>query len=222
MGWLRTLIIVYTVLFSSYAIGGEQMIKLPKPKLEGKVSVEEAISKRRSVREFKGKALTLDEISQLLWAAQGMTDPRGYRAAPSAGALYPLEVYLVTREVEGLEPGVYKYHVQSHSLTQIQKAKEGMNPIYELYQAALSQECIRRAHINMVFGAVFERTTTKYRERGYRYVYMEAGHAAQNVLLQAEALGLGGVVVGAFYDEMVRSALSMAAEPVYIISIGRK
>ena len=198
------------------------MIQLPKPKLEGKVSVEEAISKRRSVREFKGKALSLEEASQLLWAAQGITDPRGLRAAPSAGALYPLETYLVIRDVEGIEPGVYKYHVKSHSLSIITKAKEGKNPVYELYQAALSQECIRRAHINIVFGAVYERTTSKYRERGYRYVYMEAGHAAQNVLLQAEALGLGGVVVGAFYDDMVKSVLSMTAEPVYIISVGRR
>jgi len=198
------------------------MIQLPKPKLEGKVSVEEAISKRRSLREFKGKALSIEEVGQLLWAAQGITHPAGYRAAPSAGALYPLEVYLVVRDVEGLEPGVYKYHVKTHSLTIVTKASPGKSPVYELYQAALSQECIQRAHINIVLGAVFERTTSKYRERGYRYVYMEAGHAAQNVLLQAEALGLGGVVVGAFYDEMVRSALSMAAEPVYIISVGRR
>jgi len=198
------------------------MIALPKPKLEGKVSVEEAIAKRRSLREFKGKALTLQEVSQLLWAAQGITHPAGYRAAPSAGALYPLELYLVIRDVEGLEPGVYKYHVKTHSISLVIKATQGKNPVYELYQAALSQGCIQRAHINIVIGAVFERTTGKYRERGYRYVYMEAGHAAQNVLLQAEALGLGGVVVGAFYDEMVRSALSMAAEPVYIISVGRR
>ncbi|MFN3533920.1 MAG: SagB/ThcOx family dehydrogenase [Desulfatiglandales bacterium] len=194
------------------------MIRLPGPKFRGDVSLEEAIKRRRSVRNFQKGQLSLEEISQLLWAAQGITDPKGYRSAPSAGALYPLEVYLVVGEVKGLESGVYKYENRNHGLIKIR----GGDPASELYRAALMQDWVLRAQANLVFGAVFERTTSKYRERGFRYVYMEAGHAAQNVLLQAEALGLGGVVVGAFYDEQVKKALAMEEEPIYIISLGRR
>ncbi len=216
LSWVVALFL--SMFLAETAKGGGDMIRLPEPKFKGDMSVEEAIKRRRSVRNFKKGQLSLEEISQLLWAAQGITDPKGYRSAPSAGALYPLEVYLVVGEVKGLESGVYKYENRSHALIKIR----GGDPASELYRAALMQDWVLRAQANLVFGAVFERTTSKYRERGFRYVYMEAGHAAQNVLLEAEALGLGGVVVGAFYDEQVKKALSMEEEPIYIISLGRR
>ena len=190
------------------SIGGEEVgelegeILLPLPRLKGEMSVEEAISRRRSVREYTDEPLSLEEVAQLLWSAQGITEPnREFRAAPSAGATYPLILYLVVREggVKGLRAGIYRYDTLRHSLKIV---KEG-DYSSELSTAALGQPWVREAPVNIVFTAVYERTTIRYGERGIRYVHMEVGHAAQNVYLQATAMKLGTVVVGAFRDEEV-------------------
>jgi SagB-type dehydrogenase family enzyme len=175
---------------------------------------------RRSVRSYRDEPLSLAQIGQLLWAAQGITDPaRGYRTAPSAGALYPLEVYLVAGIVDGLPAGVYRYDSGAHSLTPVKNGDQRI----ALYEAALRQSAVRDAPAVLVIGGVYERTTGKYGERGLRYVYLEAGHAAQNVLLQAVALGLGAVVIGAFDDDGVRQAAGMSAaeQPLYVVPVGK-
>ncbi len=199
-------------------VGGR--IKLPEPSYTGNTSVETALSKRRSIRDYSGENLTLDEVSQLLWAAQGITAPWGGRTAPSAGALYPLELYIVVGDVEGIDKGVYKYSREEHEL---EKVKEG-DIRAELADAAIGQACIRDAAIDIVFTAVYERTTRKYGERGIRYVHMEAGHAAQNVYLQAVSLDLGTVVTGAFIDDRVKELVNAGEQEktLYIMPVGRK
>jgi SagB-type dehydrogenase family enzyme len=194
-------------------------IILPEPLDSGEISVEEALLERRSVRNYRDGALTLAEISQLLWAAQGITHPGGYRTAPSAGALYPLEVYVVAGNVEGLQAGIYKYRPQGHELEKV----AGGDVRAELCAAALDQEFVEDGAAVLVFAAVYERTTGKYGERGVRYVHMEVGHAAQNVYLQAVSLGLGTVVVGAFDDDEVEKLLQMEDDEraLCIMPVGR-
>jgi len=197
----------------------EVLIELPEPRLMSEVSVEQALKTRRSVREFLPQPLTLIEVSQLLWAAQGVTAYRS-RTTPSAGGLYPLEVYLVVGDVEGLAAGVYRYVSKSHSVKQILEGDVRKS----LSNAAYWQEWAGDGAIALVFAGVYERTTKKYGQRGHRYVHMEAGHAAQNVYLQAEALGLGTVLVGAFMDSWVKSVLHMSDEeqPLSIMPVGSK
>lgn len=202
-------------------VGVPVTIRLPAPKLEGRISVEQALHERRSLREYKrDEPLTLEEISQLLWAAQGITSPDGFRTAPSAGALYPLEVYIVAGNVRNLEAGVYHYRPRKHELVRTilgDKRKE-------LRRATLDQDQVQNAPATIAFAAVYERTTMKYRERGNRYVHFEIGHAAQNVFLQAVALDLGTVPVGAFLDEEVKRVLNLKddEEPLYLMPVGRK
>lgn len=194
-------------------------VKLPEPRYSSKTSIEEALHERRSMRDYKNRPLMLSEISQFLWAAQGITDPRGFRTAPSAGALYPLEVYVVAGNVHGLPAGVYKYKSQGHELIRIAKGdRRG-----ELSAAALGQPWVKDGAAVIVFSAVYERTTQKYGERGIRYVHIEAGHAAQNVYLQAVSLNLGTVIVGAFEDKKVKSITHMTSkeEPLIIMPLGR-
>ena len=183
-------------------------------------SLEELLRERRSVREYADAPLTQDEVFKLLWAAQGITRPWGGRTAPSAGALYPLELYLVAGNMEGLAPGVYKYEPAEEKLTHI---KDG-DVRASLAVASLGQDCVREAAIDIVIAAVYERTTGKYGSRGERYVHIEVGHAAQNICLQATALGLGLVTVGAFQDDLVKTIVGMAVDetPLYIIPVGRE
>ncbi len=197
-----------------------EIIKLLKPEYDSDTSIEEALLKRRSVRRYKDKPLTLTEISQLLWAAQGITDPRGLRAAPSAGALYPLEIYVVAGNVNGLPDGIYNYKPRKHELARVVKGDKRI----ELCNAALGQPSVRNAAVVIVFSAVYERTTVKYGERGIRYVHIEAGHAAQNLFLQAVPLNLGAVVIGAFYDDEVKKVMKMTdrEQPLYIMPVGRR
>lgn len=178
----------------------DKRIKLAPPKIDGTVSIETVLRERRSVREFKKKSLTFDELSQLLWAAQGISSPAGLRTTPSAGALYPLEVYVLAAKVEGLAVGIYKYNPREHELVRTLEGDKRTG----LSEAALSQTSVKDAAAVFVFAAVYERTIAKYGSRGIRYVHMEAGHAAQNVCLQAVALNLGAVVTGAFDDEKVK------------------
>jgi SagB-type dehydrogenase family enzyme len=195
-------------------------LKLPEPRYTSNTSVETALAQRRSVRAYSGENLTLDELSQLLWAAQGITEPWGGRTAPSAGALYPLDLYVVIGTVTGLDTGIYRYRPANHEL---EKMKEG-DVRAELADAALNQGFIGDAAIDLVFFGVFNRTTVKYREWGIRYVYMEAGHAAQNVYLQAESLDLGTVTIGAFDDSAVQQIVGVQEQgrPLYIMPVGRK
>ena len=197
-----------------------EVINLPEPRYDSDVSIEQSLLNRRSTRSYTGEPLTLQEVSQLLWAAQGVTDPQGFRTAPSAGALYPLELYLVAGDVEGLTAGVYRYEPGEHQLV---KTMEG-DKRAELASAALGQSWVEEGVISIVFTGVYERTTVKYGERGIRYVHMEAGHAAQNLCLQATALGLGIVTVGAFNDEQLAELLNLPEneQPLYVIPIGRK
>nr|CBH37801.1 conserved hypothetical protein [uncultured archaeon] len=197
-----------------------EKIKLPEPCNTSNTSVEAALSQRRSIRAYSGGNLTIEEVSQLLWAAQGITSPWGGRTAPSAGALYPLELYLVVGDVEGVDKGVYRYRPEKHELEKV-KADDIRA---ELAGAALGQECIRDAAMDIVFTAVYERTTRKYGERGIRYAHMEAGHAAQNVYLQAVSLDLGTVVIGAFNDSKVKKVVNLGEQenPLYIMPVGRK
>jgi len=194
-------------------------IKLPEPRYRSDISIEEALLKRRSIRDYTGEPLTLQEVSQLLWAAQGITDPRGFRTAPSAGALYPLEVYVVVGDVENLAVGVYRYNPHEHELVKVLDGDKRA----DLAKAAVGQSCVEEAAIDIVITGVYERTTKKYGERGVRYVHIEVGHAAQNVCLQATAMGLGAVTVGAFYDDQVGEILNImkGEQPLYIIPIGR-
>jgi len=195
-------------------------IILPEPRYCSDVSVEEALLKRRSVRSYTDDALTLQELAQLLWAAQGITDPSGKRTAPSAGALYPLEVYVVVGGVENVAKGVYKYKPHQHELARVLEGEQRE----ALARAALGQQCVAHGTIDIVITAVYDRTTGKYGDRGIRYVHMEAGHAAQNVYLQAVAMNLGMVVIGAFYEDQVKEVLNLPGneEPLYIMPVGKK
>lgn len=192
-------------------------LKLPEPETRSDVSVEQAIGKRRSLRNYSG-SLALVDVSQLLWAAQGETHPDGYRAAPSAGALYPLEVYLVVGNVDGLSAGIYRYRPGQHDLVQLGAADLRT----ELASAAHGQSYMRTAAAVLVITGVYERTRKKYGQRTYRYVHMEVGHAAQNVYLQAEARGLGTLVMGAFDDERVQAVLGLPDdhEPLGLMPVG--
>jgi SagB-type dehydrogenase family enzyme len=194
--------------------GGKIMeIKLPRPVLRGKMSVEECIAKRRSIRNYKGTPLTLNELSQLLWATQGITHRDGLRAAPSAGATYPLEIRVAK------EDGLFRYIPKGHKL--IKEKDEDLRK--RLAIASLGQPWVEEAPCSFIFSAVYERTTRRYGKRGERYVHIEVGHAAENLHLQAVALGLGSVPIGAFRDEEVKKILGLPKneEPLYIVPVGR-
>lgn len=199
----------------------EAAIKLPSPNLHGKLPLEQAILKRRSVRRFQNEPLTLGQLSQLLWSAQGITGTSGGRAAPSAGATYPLEIFVVIGEhgLPSLAAAIYHYDVDNHSLSlhQIGDYRQ------KLADAALGQSFIARCPVDMVICAVHPRTAYRYGRRGERYVHMEVGHVGQNVALQAISLGLGTVMVGAFEDENVQKALKLEEQfkPLYIIPVGK-
>ncbi len=191
----------------------KDLIILPEPKKHGNVSVEECIARRRSIREFQKKDLTIEEISQILWSAQGITDPkRKFRAAPSAGALYPMELYLVCSK------GVFHYLPDGHKLERIKQ----QDLRQELSNAAWGQNFVAEAGVSIVICAIYGRTTWRYGQRGIRYVDMEAGHIAENIHLQAVSLGLGSVPVGAFSEEKVKSLLDLPRDqqPIYIIPVG--
>ena len=197
----------------------QEVIQLPEPAQEGSVSVEYALLNRRSVRHYKNEPLTLSEISQLLWAAQGITTGRGLRTAPSAGALFPLEVYVAVGNMAHLPAGIYKYNNRDHTI--IQNVEEDKRN--ELSQAALNQRSVARAPAVLLICAVYERVTRTYGQRGIPYTFMEIGHAAQNVCLQAVAMGMGTVVIGAFRDDEVKVIANLAKDelPVYIIPVGK-
>ena len=198
---------------------------LPAPATDGSVSVERALANRRSHRNFQDRPLSMQQVSQLLWAAYGITYPLpepglrgGLRTAPSAGAMYPLEIYLIVGNVDGLAPGVYRYISDGHKLVRVVSG----DVRDEMREAAVGQRMVSEAPVSIFYSAVFERTTGRYGERGNMYVYMEVGHSAQNVYLQAEALGLGTCAIGAFTDDRVRRILNLPADerPLYLMPVG--
>lgn len=209
-----------------------ERVVLPEPCLDGEVTVERTLASRRSVRAYDDAPLTLAQVGQLLWAAQGITEPvpeapvgwpwgpwrGGGRTAPSAGALYPLELYMVAGDVEELEPGAYRYVPQDHAL---ERTRSG-DLRGALATAALSQRQVADAPAVVVVTAEYARTAIKYGARAERYVHIEVGAAGENLALQAVALGLGAVMVGAFRDGDVQRVLGLPAEhePLLIVPVG--
>jgi len=218
---LFILIMIFSVKIGECMNGKKilKTIKLPQPQYDSRSSVESTLLKRRSIRRYTDEPLTLVEISQLLWAAQGVTHHRGFRTAPSAGALYPLEIYIVAGKVTGLVAGIYKYKSNHHELLKIVEGDKRS----ELCRAALNQSAVKNAPVVILFCAVYQRITFKYGQRGIRYVFIEAGHSAQNICLQAVSLGLGTVTIGAFNDDKVKKIVNCEAdeEPLYIMPVGK-
>ncbi len=205
------------------------IIELPKPRFESDISLEETLHKRRSIRNYSDDPLTMEEVSQILWAAYGLTKPYpggpaflrgGLKTAPSAGARYPLEIYLVAGNVTELSAGIYKYKAEDHSIVKISDGDVRK----KLAKAALEQSWIQEAPASLVYSAVYSRTTDIYGDRGReRYVCMDLGHSAENVYLQAVALDMGTVAIGAFSDIKVKLLINMTREeePIYIMSLGK-
>jgi len=210
------------------------LIQLPNPRYDSGTSVEKALNSRRSVRSYADEPLSLSDISQILWAAQGITkrtdvppskwNPKyewqgGYRTAPSAGALYAMEVYVLAGKVNGLSNGVYKYIPKTHSLKRVFSEDKRT----EIYKVALQQSSIKDAAAVLIMAGVYERTSYKYGARAERYVHMEAGFVGENVCLQAVALGLGTVMIGAFQDEGVKTVLALPKDefPLAIMPLGK-
>ena len=199
----------------------EPQMNLPKPNLKGDISVEAAIKHRRTVRSYLSKSLTLEQLSQIFWASQGITDDRGYkRSAPSAGALYPMDIYAVVGDdgVEGLRSGIYYYDPHKHAATLISEGDFRK----DVARTALSQMWMARAPLNLVITSEYSRITRKYGTRGERYAMIEAGHIGQNIFLQAEALGLRAGIVGAFHDSDVIRVMKIkrSHEPLLILPVG--
>jgi SagB-type dehydrogenase family enzyme len=215
---LKKLLIAALVLelLGGFAWSAEKLnktIKLPEPKIIGKMSLEESIFRRRSERAFLPNNLALEQISQLLWAAQGITDKTwGFRAAPSSGSLYPLTLYIIKSD------GVFKYVPDGHKL--IQTSAEDVRP--SLVRASLGQDFISQAPVVIVIAGNFRIVEAEYGQRSYRYLNMEIGHAAENIHLEAVALGLASVPVGAFWDDVVGKTLGLpdTQDPFYIIPVG--
>lgn len=202
------------MIFNGRSVSKMEILNLPAPRLKGNVSLEETILKRRSVRNFSGTELTIEEISQLVWAGQGVTESSGrYRASPSGGATYPMELYVMNKD------GLYRYEPDGHKL----KLTRAGDLRSSLSRAALGQPFIAQAPVDIIITADYQRTTRRYGKRGIRYVHIEVGHVAENIQLQAVSLGLGSVSVGAFTsDEEVKRVLSLPEEevPLYIIPVG--
>jgi SagB-type dehydrogenase family enzyme len=216
---LRLLVFITMILFGREACMAEKnLYRLPNPAMDGDNPLNSILQQRRSHREFALQSVSLEQVAQLLWAAQGITSREGFRTAPSAGALYPLELHLVAGQVEGLPAGSYRYDSVRHL---IQSEKPG-DLRQAIAAAALHQDWIEQAPAIVVISAIDIRTTKKYGSRGVRYVHIEVGHASQNILLQSVALGLVAATVGAFHDEQLHGLLGLAdaERPLAILPIG--
>jgi SagB-type dehydrogenase family enzyme len=209
---MRTAAVLALVLAATTAHADDETVKLPAVHVEGGMTLNDALAHRRSVRQFDKEIIDPGELAQLLWAAQGITDADGGRTAPSAGGLYPLTIYAVDAR------GVWRYRPHDHALERVRTGDRGAH----LARAALGQDDVRRAPLRLVITAAVWRSAVKYKDRAERYATLEAGHVAQNVLLECTALGLGAVPIGAFDDADVRHVLGIAWDetPLYIIAIG--
>jgi SagB-type dehydrogenase family enzyme len=200
---------------------GTKQIKLKKPEYRGK-PFEETLRNRRSVRNYSSKKISLDQLSQLFFAAQGITGKiygHPLRTAPSAGALYPFELYVAVINVKGLQQGLYHYAIREHALELVKKGDFSS----QLTAAGLQQEMLGESDVTFVLTAIFDRARHKYKERGFRYVYIEAGHISQNIALQAVSLGLGSVTVGAFLDDKVNELIGvdgLKEAAIYLHAVG--
>jgi len=198
-------------------------IKLEAPQDQGGMSLWEAIKRRRSIRSFRDESMKKSELSQLLWASQGITKKSmGYelRSTPSAGALYPVETYLIILGVEGIQPGVYHYDVKNHELEELRTGDFGS----QIAKASLDQDFVAEAAVVFIWTAIFERSKWKYGERAYRYVYLDAGHIAQNLALAAISLGMGTCQVAALYDDEVNRIIDVDGveeSVLYMTVVGR-
>jgi SagB-type dehydrogenase family enzyme len=200
----------------------KDIFTLPQPEQKGKMSLEEVIFKRRSRREYTSESLTLAQVSQILWSGQGITDEKtGFRSSPSAGALYPLDIYLVVGRngVRDLSEGAYRFVPQGHKLEKISSGDLRES----LMKASLNQSFIAQAPMVLVITGEYERTMVKYGERGRQYVHQEVGHAAQNIYLQVESLGLGTVTIGGFNEEEIISILNLPPthRPLCVMPVGQ-
>jgi SagB-type dehydrogenase family enzyme len=223
--WIACVGLVVITLFAGTAgtecgpaAGTPEMVELPDPPKAGGISVEDALASRRSVRQYTDEQLTLEMISGLLWAAQGETAGWGGRTAPSAGALFPMEIRVVAGGVLGLKPGVYRYRNDAHALVPVLSGDQRE----AVAEAALGQACLRQAPAVLVVSAIYRRTMKKYRDRGIRYAHIETGAVCQNIYLQAESLGLGTVLIGAFYDDEISQVLALGKEetPLALMPVG--
>lgn len=192
-----------------------QTIQLPEPP-GADMSVHRAIENRRSRRSYGEGGLTLDQISEILWSAAGITGEKFKRAAPSAGATYPMDTYIVAGDVQGLDPGIYKYIERDHTLELV---KKGVS-INEVANAALGQSALSEASAIIALFGIYERTARRYGDRAERYVHIEAGHIGQNVSLVAESLNLSTVMVGAFHDDKISALFDVPGEPLYLMPLG--
>ena len=220
---LTCFLLVCSLAVATHGWGGieQNAFPLPQPSYDGRISVESAIKSRRTTRSFRPTALTIVQFSQLLWSAQGITDERqGLRSAPSAGALYPLDVYAVVGDdgVEGLEAGVYHYQSENHSVRLIVKGDRRR----EVASASLWQMWMAKASVMFIMTSEYKRITRKYGKRGMRYAQIEVGHVGQNIFLQSEALGLKAGIVGAFHDDAVAKAIGAPEphRPLIIMPVG--
>jgi SagB-type dehydrogenase family enzyme len=196
----------------------DDSVSLPPPRLASSVSIKEALTSRRSVRAFATAGVSLDEAAQLLWAAQGITDAEGLRTAPSAGALSPLEIYFLAGIVASFPAGLCRYEPKLHPLARTISGDQRR----ELTLAARHQAWVADAPAVVVIAAMYRRTRAKHGDRAERYVHIEAGHAAENICLQAVALGLGTTIVGAFADAEVKRLLGLDEEDlILLIPVGR-
>ncbi len=192
------------------------IIKLERMEKEADMPLSEAIKNRRSIRNFQDKPLKKSHLSRLLWATQGITERElGYelRGVPSAGALYPVETYLVIHNVENIDPGVYHYAVQNHEIEQLRTGDFRV----EITRSALDQDMAYAANVVFIWTAIFQRSKWKYKQRAYRYVYLDAGHIAQNLALSAVALRLGTCQIGALYDDEVNRLLKIDGDEESVI-----
>ncbi len=222
----KMFVLILSFAFACVILGirvGDAAVVLPKPSLDGKVSVEKAIQQRRTIRDLKETPLSILQLAQLLWAAQGITDPKGGgRSFPSGGACYPLDIYVIVgkKGVEGLGEGVYHYAPENHSISSLNKKDlHG-----EIASASLAQMWMAGAPVMFVITAEYRRITGRYGDRGIRYAQIETGHVGQNLFLQAEALGLGAGIVGAFNDTEVVEVMGIPREhePLLIMPVGYK
>jgi SagB-type dehydrogenase family enzyme len=204
-------------------IPDSKKIKLPKPDINKSFTLTELLKLRKSVREYKNEPLSIAEVSNLLWAATGISrieDKYQFRTAPSAGALYPIETYIVVNNITGLDKGIYHYKIEDHKLEIVLLGNYG-GPLAE---AALGQDMCSEAPIVFVFTAIFQRSKWKYLQRAYRYIYLDCGHIAQNLSLAVTALGLGGCHIAAFYDDKLNQLLTLDGQEesaIYLMSVGK-
>lgn len=218
---MKIYIILATALVSfaccSFA-DAEGNVALPEPVIDTGMNLMEAIESRRSVRNYSSSGISLLQLSVILHSAQGITSSRGYRATPSAGATYPMTLYVMAENVNGLESGVYRYLPEDHVLEPVLSGYY----LNELQEASLGQPCVGDCAAAVVIASDYSITTAVYGDRGVRYVDMEAGHISQNVYLACTAMDMGTVAVGAFTDQEISQLLQLDDDlvPLYIMPLG--